>query len=396
MNKKLLTVAVGAALAATTMSANAELKVFGAAQFEIGARTNTTEVEDNVGTVTTDTSTFTGRLRDNQRGRFGFKASEDIGSGMKGLAHIEYDTQGDGSNDGKDKVGGKASPCGGLGCGSGERQIWAGIKGKFGLISGGSHHGIYKTFGGVKWDPLTATNLESRGTAGMSAGSYGHNNFIDRSLRYMSPKLGPVVIGFERSFDYKDSKDNDPTLAPEDEQTGDREEGGWQLGAKGKFGPAEVIAVYSLQKVDRNPHGGGAPANAADPTRIKVGARFSFAKAHKVAVQVESLADRQGADQSETHTYVNWVGKFGQIVPQVGFGLSTNIREDENSGSDFIGAASMFQAAVTWKPSKTFRVFGGLRTQASVTDEEVRANGTLIETTTTTESVYSVGVRKDF
>jgi predicted porin len=390
MNKKLLTVAVGAALAATAMSASAEVKVFGAAQFEVAAINETSVTTDEItGVDTSDTSDYSGNLRDRQRGRWGIKASEDIGHGMKGLAHIEYDTQGDGDNNG--------TGCGGLGCGGGERQIWAGIKGKFGMITGGSHHGIYKTYGGVKWDPFVATNLEARGNNGMSGSAFGHNNFLDRTLRYVSPKLGPVTIAFIRGFDYADTKDNLDGVAPEDETEGTNTDGShWQLGAKGKFGPVEGIAVYGVQKKQKNTSGTGTETDAEDSPRVKIGARFSFAKMHKIALQIESIKDRQGADQTETHIFLNWVGKFGKIMPVVGYGIYTNVQEDIQSTSDFTEAGAMLQAGVAWRPSKTFRVFGGILSAANVTEEEDRASGTLLETVTETKVVYSVGIRKDF
>jgi predicted porin len=403
MNKKLLTVAVGAALAATAMSASAEVKVFGAAQFEIAAQTTTKEVtNESTGVVTTDTSAFNGNLRDRQRGRWGIKASEDLGHGMKGLAHIEYDTQGEGDNAGTN--------CGGLGCGGGERQIWAGIKGKFGMISGGSHHGIYKTYGGVKWDPLVATNLEARGNNGMSGSAFGHNNFLDRTLRYVSPKLGPVTIAFIRGFDYSDTKDNSdaaansPGGAGEDKGNG-RDGSHWQLGAKAKFGPVEGIAVYGVEKQIKHANGttgaAGAPgADAAlvDSSRIKLGARFSFAKMHKIALQIESIKDRGFEGRTESHIFLNWVGKFGKIMPIVGLGQYVDLQDAEPSGGsdDITNVGIMFQAAVAWKPSKTFRVFGGVMSSANNIETEDAVSGVLTQTDDRTNIIYSVGIRKDF
>jgi len=389
MNKKLLTVAVGAALGATTMSASAEVKVFGAAQFEIAAQTTTREVtNETTGVVTTDTSAFAGNLRDRQRGRWGIKASEDLGHGMKGLAHIEYDTQGEGDNNG--------TGCGGLGCGGGERQIWAGIKGKFGMITGGSHHGIYKTYGGVKWDPLVATNLEARGNNGMSGSTFGHNNFMDRTLRYVSPKLGPVTIAFIRGFNYADSKNNADGIPKDQETNGTGTDGShWQLGAKGKFGPAEVVAVYGVEKQAKHNPITATDNDLEDSPRIKLGARFSFAKMHKIALQLENIKDRGGADRSETHVFLNWVGKFGKIMPIVGIGNYVDINESGPT-NDVTNVGAMLQLAVAWRPSKTFRVFGGLMSSANSIETETRSTGVLTQTDDRTNRIYSVGIRKDF
>ena len=408
MNKKLLTMAVGAAIAATSMSAsmtaNAGVKVFGSAQFEIGTKTTTKEVDDAAGGSVSDTSKFSSTLEDKQRGRFGIKASEDLGFGLKGLAHLEFDTNGEGDDtgyQGKNKKtpdnGKNGKACGGLGCGSGERQIWAGIKGKFGLVSGGSHHGIYKTFGGVKWDPLTATFLEARNSNAMSGGRYGHNNFLDRSLRYMSPKFAGVTVGVIRQFDYEDKKNNLSTAPPVNETDGVRQNASWQVGLKGKWGMTEAIAVYGEETQEKNVPVATTPKAVNNSTRFKIGARFSFAKVHKVAVQYEIINDRQSTDRTETHGYVNWVGKFGSIMPQVGLGIYAANSENQIGAGDWNDKAGTFlQAAVSWRPSKTFRVFGGLRQQATVQQDYNRVTEVDTNETTTTELTYSVGIRKDF
>jgi len=401
MNKKLLTAAVGAAIAVTSMSASAGVKVFGSAQFEIGTVTTNTKDTAANGTINNDSSTFESTLEDKQRGRFGIKASEDLGFGLKGLAHLEFDTNGEGDDTGYQGAGvgtSKGTKCGGLGCGSGERQIWAGIKGKFGLVSGGSHHGIYKTFGGVKWDPLTATFLEARNSVAMSGGRYGHNNFLDRSLRYMSPKFAGMTVGVIRQFDYEDTEDK--TAVDPDKNLGVRQNASWQVGLKGKWGMTEAIAVYGLQTQEKNTLGGGSTGTAVaseNSTRFKIGARFSFAKAHKVAVQYEVIGDRGAADRAETHGYVNWVGKFGSIMPQIGLGIYAAKNEGLVGAGDFSDVAGTFiQAAVSWRPSKTFRVFGGVRQQNIVTQNYDRVTEVDTNEVKVDALVYSVGIRKDF
>lgn len=406
MKKQLLTAAVGAAIAATSMTAsmtaNAGVKVFGSAQFEIGTKTTSKEVDNAAGVATADTSKFSSTLEDKQRGRFGIKASEDLGFGLKGLAHLEFDTNGEGDDTGnvskaQDAAGKGYKNCGGLGCGSGERQIWAGIKGKFGLVSGGSHHGIYKTFGGVKWDPLTATFLEARNSNAMSGGRYGHNNFLDRSLRYMSPKFAGITVGVIRQFDYEDKKNNLASTAPVNETDGVRQNSSWQVGLKGKWGMTEAIAVYGEETQQKNVPVTTAPKAIDNSTRFKVGARFTFAKVHKVAVQYEIINNRQSSDRVETHGYVNWVGKFGSIMPQIGLGIYAANNENVVGTNDWNDkAGTFFQAAVSWRPSKTFRVFGGLRQQSSVQQDYNRVSEIDTNETTTTELTYSVGIRKDF
>lgn len=80
MNKKLLTAAVGAALAASSAIAAADVKVYGVAHVSV----------DHVDADRTAATEFTNpwNVADNSS-RFGIKASEDLGGGFKGLAQFE-------------------------------------------------------------------------------------------------------------------------------------------------------------------------------------------------------------------------------------------------------------------------------------------------------------------
>ena len=331
-----------------------------------------------------------GRGDPGARSRVFIDASKDLGNGLKVFGRYAW----------------KLNPSNGSQFGA--RDQYVGLKGSFGAVKFGRQPTPYKMNGGVKWDPLTATYLEARNSVAMSGGRFGHNNFLDRSLRYLSPKLGGVTIGVIRQIDYQDNKDNDPAVAPEDETTGSRQSGSWQLGAKGKWGMVEGIAVYGVQTQQKNISGGGATDAGEDSTRFKVGARFSIAKAHKIAVQYEIINNRQGGtpggiasgingeDRTETHGYVNWVGKFGSIMPQVGLGIYAATGESLGAGHEHKTAGTFLQAAVSWRPSKTFRVFGGLRSQSTADQETDTASGVDTFEQSATEQTFSIGIRKDF
>jgi len=184
MHKKLLTLAVGAALTAgPILIAQADVKIGGFAQVEI-ARENHNRVES----TTTE---------DNARGRFWITADEKIGA-LTGLAHFEFrvDTTGVcGLETGGGGTGGCAANA------ANTREKWVGLQGGFGTVKLGSVRSPYKYAGGITWDSFGATNLEARGNGGMFGGTFAQNNFFDNSVAYTSPNFGGVTFGVTYSFD---------------------------------------------------------------------------------------------------------------------------------------------------------------------------------------------------
>jgi predicted porin len=76
MNKKIIALAVGAALSAP-MIASADTSVYGRAQLELADRSS----NGNAGAMA---------LEDNKNTRFGIKFSEDLGGGMKAVGQFEF------------------------------------------------------------------------------------------------------------------------------------------------------------------------------------------------------------------------------------------------------------------------------------------------------------------
>ena len=219
MNKKVLAVAVGATLAAAPLlsAQAAKVKVYGKALVEV------VNVDSSTGAVTD--GVYQGDA--GGRSRWGVKASQDLGNGMKAIAKFEFKL--DPSNNSAES----------------NRDQWVGLKGGFGTVKFGRLPGTYKMFGGVKWDPYTASFLEARRSGGMSGDAWGHNGFINDIIEYTTPKgLG----GFTFQGQY---------IA--DESGGD--DGSYALGVKWKGGPLEVIAVTNNRE-------------SKDAQNTKVGARY--------------------------------------------------------------------------------------------------------------------------
>ena len=83
MNKHLIAVALASAVAIPATSMAGDLTVYGQAQVEIS---NTSKDSDDP-LANTDSVT---QVADNARGRVGFKATEDLGGKLKGIAKFEF------------------------------------------------------------------------------------------------------------------------------------------------------------------------------------------------------------------------------------------------------------------------------------------------------------------
>ncbi|VAW75068.1 hypothetical protein MNBD_GAMMA12-765 [hydrothermal vent metagenome] len=195
MNKKILALAVGSALA-LPMVAQAKVVVYGHAQVEIG----------NIDTGVTDQN-FS---RDQSRGRFGIKASEKLGNGMTAYAKFEFATD---TSDGNRAPNSPLSP----------REHAVGLKGAFGAVELGRLKTPYKYFGGVTYDPFVATNLEARGNGGQTGGSFGHNSFRSNSIAWKSNNFNGLSVWLLASIDEEDGTDGD-----------------YSIGVRYKAGPFEV------------------------------------------------------------------------------------------------------------------------------------------------------------
>jgi major outer membrane protein P.IB len=348
MNKKLLTVAIGATLSAIPMWAQAGVSVGGFAQVEIARE----EVDNAAGANITSATT----VADNSRGRFWITADEDLGGGMKGLAHFEFrvDTTGSCGLE----LGG--SSCSTAASAANTREKYVGLKGGFGTVKLGSNRTAYKYYGGTSWDPFVTTLLEARGNGGMIGGVFGQNNFADNSLRYESPTWGG--FSFEFTYGFEDISSATTTTTFDD--------GDYSVGVqwKGMGGALHLIAAHN----ENQNNAAGATNNQ---TWDKVGVQFKFMKDHAVALQYETTENDNNTIESNTW-FIGYQGKFGNIRPVVQFGNTENELAAVNPDTSYVAAGIWYDF------SKTFNVLAGYR------KTEVDGGN---ETT-----IWSVGMRKGF
>ncbi len=171
MNKKLIALAVGAALTAP-LAAQAGPTVYG----HLAADLSSESVDVTGGPTTTDGHLLQGGggrfqdgngIDDNKRGRLGVKGNYDLGGGLKAIYKFEFQVDTSTAN-----------------VDDGDRNSFVGLKGSFGTIKLGSLKTPYKYMGGVKYDPFVTTELEARRYGGMTFGTFGSNSFFRTSVGY--------------------------------------------------------------------------------------------------------------------------------------------------------------------------------------------------------------------
>ena len=396
MNKKLLTIAIGAVLSAAPMLAvQAEVKVGGHAHVDLYSAKATC----SIGSPTTGAGNFAGSgtctgtnaasakgtgMIDNARGRIWITADEDLGAGLKGLAHIEFSV--DTANSAQSTANGNsASPYDTTArtFDARTREKYVGLAGGFGAIKLGNQHGVYKRMGGVRWDPFNATPLEARGNGGQSGSAdanaiFAHNGFIPGAVKWESDKLLGEVVLLEVLYSPKKNSNG----------AGDAGTGNdYQIGVSVKpIKGLEFIAAHSNNKKTPN-----ITANN-DQKANKLGARFNFLTAHTVFLQYETV-DMVDSATAAAPTSVGIVGpavdgKYILAGYSFKLGNSTLALQAGKHDRSVTGAdveTDYLAGGLIYSFSKTMRTHVGYRqteaTQLAVTNEQ---------------KVFVVGMRKDF
>lgn len=213
MNKKLLTVAIGAALA-VPMLAQAEVTVYGKAHVSWDYQMN-----DTSSATAQDTFSY---VSDNSS-RIGVKASEDLGDGMKALFQVEI-----------------AVPTDTAAAMTVNRNSYAGLSGGFGTIMLGKYDSPFKEVGRIA-DLFNervgdARNVIGNGGIGIAAETWDRR--VSNMVRYASPTFGGMTLLAQYS-----GNDSAPTTASATAMSG--EQGSAAL--MWKSGGATVGLAYNVQ-----------------------------------------------------------------------------------------------------------------------------------------------------
>ena len=313
MNKKLLTVAVTAGLAATSMSAiAADATIYGRISQEW------VNVEGNTGKDDTE-------VNEPGNSYWGLSVKEKLSGGLTALAKIEW-------------------AVGGADTGHGDRQQWVGMSGNFGTIALGSFNGIYKS---TNPDPLNASFLEARGNGGVSGGNMGHQSYINNAVMWESPTVSGITASVMMMDEQASGVGNQ-----------------WQASVKYENGPMKFWLAHSESPGD------SAVTTGDDASLTKIGGSMSMA-GMTFYLQYEDddggLNDpsANGSVQTGSTTVATDAAQDGEVL-LVGatYKMGNTTLVGQYGNSDYDGTANetdYFALAAIHNFSKTTKIYGGWR-----------------------------------
>ena len=270
MNKKLLTAAIGAALAAGPMlasTAQADVKLYGKVHMSV-------DYLDGKGagdTTTTGASSASSRKHtavSSNSSRWGISVSEKLGGGMTAIAKLEQLIDASGESNSQDA-----------------RNRYVGMKGKFGQIIAGIHDTPFKEVSRTlelfpEYVGDTRNLVEATGNGGSKWDLRTAN-----TVRYDSPSLNGFVIN------YHHSADNGAAAALGGDDNRRRVD---SVGAKYSKGPLYAAFAYET-------HRSSTIANPGNPTETgyRLGASYNFG-AFKAVAMYQDLKDLGGTASGAT------------------------------------------------------------------------------------------------
>lgn len=299
MNKKLLAIAVGAAMVAGSTAAMAEATVYGKIHVSIDSLDNGSSVS-----TTDNDPAQDGIFISSNSSRLGIKGSEDLDGGLKVVYKYEMQTD---YNDAAIK---------------GSRNRYVGLKGGFGTVLVGAHDTPFKTIG-RKHDLFGDTIADARNLT-----NDGSNDDRLSDLILYKNKFGAVA--FAASYQVEDS-----TVGA----------GGYSVGGTYKGGPLKVsAAVASLS-------GGNFGANAESQTGTAINGSYKFGSA-KVGVSWQDDKNKSGVDGADgVVTGVNASFKSGMNT----FKIAWMTRDNDSVTDDDVG--TLIALGVDHKMSKKTKVY---------------------------------------
>ncbi|ABM62711.1 porin [Halorhodospira halophila] len=296
------------------------------------------------------------------------------------------------------------------------RISYVGVDSPYGELVVGTVHAAYKTLGGVRWDPLVATELQQRRTGGMSGGSFGHNDFVNRAVQYVSPEMAGLQlhaqIGVEDDNQDRTLSSPDPGDADQDLQQGDVILGASYLGLPDWHFIAAVMHLDErFTDVDDVDDG---------DTNWKVGARWA-PDAFSLAYQYESVeiirgpggagridnlvgdpSNRVDGESTTDDDPAFYDGRFTDAVDH--HALIGTYQQGRNQWVLALGHAdadgddedvSSITGAVVHQPHEDFRVYAGVQYQ-SFDDAIGSAGEDPDEAADDHLTTYAIGARYDF
>ncbi|MDR3391558.1 MAG: porin [Sulfuriferula sp.] len=318
MNKKLIALAIAAAVSAPAMAATSNVEVYGLMSVGVDSVTNGSGVAGN-----TSTSSV-GRVTD-YASRLGFKGTEDLGNGLSAVWQIESALAVDGGSSTNAASGGIGGSTGALGGGT-LRNTFVGLSSKdagTGLL--GKIDTPYKTATG-RLDQFADTlgDYNSLMGAASQSGAYsGYNsagNYFDLRPANVVAYASPNFSGFSAVGAY--------VFGAESATTGTSNKGNaYSLAAMYDAGPLYLTAAYEKHNLGDAGSGSLAAANL-DRKAWKLGASYSIMDFTLAAIY-EKTDDNMGTGGVNLYGHRTWFlsGKYKM-------GATSLIAQYANAGSD--------------------------------------------------------------
>ena len=256
MNKKLLTVAVAAAVAAP-VAALADVTIYGHLHMSVDY------VSPDQGNAADDNLSVS-----SNSSRIGFKGTEDLGSGLKAVWQIESQVKLDESN-----VGGNSTAWA-------DRNSFLGVAGNFGTAIVGRHDTPFKILS-RSLDPFVDTIADTRQVLGQAAGTYElrPNNVI----AYITPSFSGVsaVIAYVAGF-------NNGVAAGTESGMDNNNMSAWSMNATYTNGPIYAGLAYEKHSLKND---ATSPVTVIDDTDgFRIGGSYAFGAA-KLGAMYEVIKD---------------------------------------------------------------------------------------------------------
>jgi len=248
MNKKLLAIAVGAAMVAGSAAAMAEATIYGKIHVSVDSLDNGAS-----GSATTGNQDNSGITVSSNSSRLGIKGSEDLGGGLSAI--YKYETSTDYST--------SAAV-------NGNRNAYLGLKGGFGTFLAGRHDTPFKTIG-RKNDLFGDTIADSRNLTNDG----GNDARADNVLVYAN-QFGAVSLALAYVVD-----------------DGIKDAGATSGSLGFKQGPLNLAVAF--QSIGKGEFGPGT-AKDASASRITAGYKMGSAAIHALYQQETAMGGVDGAD----------------------------------------------------------------------------------------------------
>ena len=370
MKKSLIALAVAGVVSAPAFAATSNVDIYGVMSFSV----NQMDTEQVAGTDSSDMNAGVDNVS-----RIGFKGSEDLGGGLKGIWQVETQLNADFADGGA---------MGAL------RNTFVGLSGGFGTVVMGRHDTPYKLATGAL-DPFADTIGDYNAIIGRSS-AVGDSTQFDVRAPQTIAYISPTVSGFHAAVAYISIEN--PEAAGSDETSA--------YSLMGMYNNGPLFASLAYEK-----HDGGLVnnlaatyANNTGRAAWKLGLGYTMGDAKVGFVYEDQSIDPTGAgtalENRQEHSAYYLTGSYamGPIVLKAAYGSA-----DSGNGVGVDNGASFYVLGADYVMSKRTSVYAmyadlsndGVKGNINSGSYDLKNTGAVGQTGGTTNG-FSIGVKHTF